>query len=224
MVLTDRSNPEDPTVKISRLVTATLAGLAAIPAVAFGHGSMSDPPSRVYQCFFTAKDDPRCVEAWTANPQALYDWTEVNIANAAGRHRELIPDGKLCSAGRDKYASFDRAVAWPAPTLRPGADGKYSLTWKSTAPHATEYYRVYITKPSYDQTRALRWEPCPADALDAAEDRETYRLADGRTLRLIAAPGHTPGNLVALIGETREVFSGDTLFCGGPGATGRSFS
>ncbi len=157
MVLTDCSHPEDPTVKISRIVTATLAGLAAIPAVAFGHGSMSDPPSRVYQCFFTAKDDPRCVEAWTANPQALYDWTEVNIGNAAGRHRELIPDGRLCSAGRDKYASFDRAVAWPATTLRPGADGKYSLTWRSTAPHATEYYRVYITKASYDQGRALTW-------------------------------------------------------------------
>jgi len=60
-------------------------------------------------------------------------------------------------------------------------------------------------------TRALRWEPCPEDALDAAEDRETFRLADGRTLRLIPAPGHTPGNLVALIEESRELFSGDTL-------------
>lgn len=60
-------------------------------------------------------------------------------------------------------------------------------------------------------TRALRWEPCPKDAVDAAEDRETFRLADGRTLRLIPAPGHTPGNLVALIEESRELFSGDTL-------------
>ena len=60
-------------------------------------------------------------------------------------------------------------------------------------------------------TRALRWDPCPADALDAAEDRAPYRLTDGRTLRLVAAPGHTPGNLVALIEETRELFSGDTL-------------
>src|SRR5690606_12365454 len=51
----------------------------------------------------------------------------------------------------------------------------------------------------------------PTDALDAAEDRDTFRLADGRTLRLIAMPGHTPGNLVALIEETRELFSGDTL-------------
>ncbi|MET9977783.1 hypothetical protein ABZ179_22510, partial [Streptomyces microflavus] len=27
----------------------------------------------------------------------------VNIANAAGKHRELIPDGKLCSAANDKF-------------------------------------------------------------------------------------------------------------------------
>lgn len=60
-------------------------------------------------------------------------------------------------------------------------------------------------------TRALRWEACPEDALDAAEDHPTFRLADGRTLRLIPASGHTPGNLVALIEESRELFSGDTL-------------
>ena len=70
---------------------------------------------------------------------------------------------------------------------------------------------VLVALRGVQPTRALRWDPCPADALDAAEDRETYRLADGRTLRLIAAPGHTPGNLVALIEETRELFSGDTL-------------
>lgn len=60
-------------------------------------------------------------------------------------------------------------------------------------------------------TRALRWEPCPAGALAAAEEHETFRLADGRTLRVLPAPGHTPGNLVALIEETRELFSGDTV-------------
>src|SRR5690606_12684803 len=63
----------------------------------------------------------------------------------------------------------------------------------------------------FHPTRTLQWPPCPADALDAAEDRDTFRLADGRTLRLIAMAGHTPGNLVALIEETRELFSGDTL-------------
>ncbi|MDP2326588.1 MAG: MBL fold metallo-hydrolase, partial [Dehalococcoidia bacterium] len=48
-------------------------------------------------------------------------------------------------------------------------------------------------------------------AIDAAEEHERWALADGRTLRLIAAPGHTPGNLVAWCEEEHALFSGDTL-------------
>ena len=55
----------------------------------------------------------------------------------------------------------------------------------------------------------LRWEPCPAEALGAPETR--YELADGRTLEVIDAPGHTPGNVVAFVHETGELFSGDTI-------------
>lgn len=60
-------------------------------------------------------------------------------------------------------------------------------------------------------TRALRWDAAPASVLVAAEDRPTFRLEGGRTLRVVPAPGHTPGNLVAFIEETRELFSGDTV-------------
>ncbi|MDO9445331.1 MAG: MBL fold metallo-hydrolase [Dehalococcoidia bacterium] len=59
--------------------------------------------------------------------------------------------------------------------------------------------------------RGATWEPCPRDAIDAADEHETWALADGRTLRLIAAPGHTPGNLVAWCEKERALFSGDTL-------------
>ncbi|WP_286961060.1 MBL fold metallo-hydrolase [Arsenicicoccus sp. UBA7492] len=46
----------------------------------------------------------------------------------------------------------------------------------------------------------------------------------GVTLRAIATPGHTPGGTCFYSAELGRVFSGDTLFQGGPGATGRSFS
>lgn len=48
--------------------------------------------------------------------------------------------------------------------------------------------------------------------------------ADGIELRAIATPGHSPGSTCLYAPGLSAVFSGDTLFHGGPGATGRSFS
>jgi len=63
-------------------------------------------------------------------------------------------------------------------------------------------------------------------------DREpTGELADGQelavaglTLRVLHTPGHSPGAVCLHAPEPAVLFSGDTLFQGGPGATGRSFS
>ncbi len=48
--------------------------------------------------------------------------------------------------------------------------------------------------------------------------------AGGHELAVIHTPGHSPGCCCFFDSETGAVMSGDTLFCGGPGATGRSFS
>ncbi len=60
--------------------------------------------------------------------------------------------------------------------------------------------------------------------------RPTTRSVDGdeldvagERLRVVHTPGHSPGG-VCLVGPDGHVFGGDTLFKGGPGATGRSFS
>ena len=46
----------------------------------------------------------------------------------------------------------------------------------------------------------------------------------GATLRVIHTPGHAPGAVCFHATELGCVFTGDTLFQGGPGATGRSHS
>jgi glyoxylase-like metal-dependent hydrolase (beta-lactamase superfamily II) len=46
----------------------------------------------------------------------------------------------------------------------------------------------------------------------------------GTELSVMHTPGHAPGAVCLYAQELGSVFTGDTLFNGGPGATGRSFS
>ncbi|NAZ86423.1 MBL fold metallo-hydrolase [Kineococcus indalonis] len=46
----------------------------------------------------------------------------------------------------------------------------------------------------------------------------------GTELHVLHTPGHTPGSVSFYAPSLGTVFTGDTLFAGGPGATGRSFS
>jgi glyoxylase-like metal-dependent hydrolase (beta-lactamase superfamily II) len=46
----------------------------------------------------------------------------------------------------------------------------------------------------------------------------------GTEITVIHTPGHSPGSVCLHVPEAGVLFSGDTLFSGGPGATGRSYS
>jgi glyoxylase-like metal-dependent hydrolase (beta-lactamase superfamily II) len=46
----------------------------------------------------------------------------------------------------------------------------------------------------------------------------------GSSLKVLHTPGHAPGAVCLYAPDLGSVFTGDTLFQGGPGATGRSFS
>lgn len=61
-----------------------------------------------------------------------------------------------------------------------------------------------------------RWDE---DLLDGTE-----LAVGGTTLRALHTPGHAPGATCLHVPDLGCVFTGDTLFHGGPGATGRSFS
>ncbi|PZG16693.1 MBL fold metallo-hydrolase [Nonomuraea aridisoli] len=49
-------------------------------------------------------------------------------------------------------------------------------------------------------------------------------MVGGIALQILHTPGHAPGAVCVHAPDLGAVFSGDTLFKGGPGATGRSFS
>lgn len=57
----------------------------------------------------------------------------------------------------------------------------------------------------------------------ALSDEEVLRVA-GEDLQVIHTPGHSWGSVCLYARERGWLFSGDTLFKGGPGATGRSYS
>ncbi|MFD3735303.1 lytic polysaccharide monooxygenase [Streptomyces sp. NPDC058632] len=138
------------------IVPLALTGLSASPAAA--HGSMGDPVSRVAQCFAEGPESPKsaaCRAAVAAGgTQALYDWNGVRIGDAGGRHEELIPDGKLCSANNEAFKGLDLARAdWPTTSV---SSGSYTFKYRVTAPHRGSF-KVYLTKPGYDPAKPLGW-------------------------------------------------------------------
>ena len=144
------------TTVVAATAVLALSGLGSGPA--FAHGSMTDPVSRVSACYAEGPEAPKsaaCKAAVAASgAQAFYDWNAVNIANAAGKHRDLIPDGKLCSAGNDKYRGLDLARSdWPASRLDSGA---HTFRYKGTAPHRGSF-ELYVTKDGYDPSKPLAW-------------------------------------------------------------------
>jgi glyoxylase-like metal-dependent hydrolase (beta-lactamase superfamily II) len=69
------------------------------------------------------------------------------------------------------------------------------------------------------------WEMTHADRKPDAELADGQTLtAGGVALRVLHTPGHSPGSCSLHAADLGTVFTGDTLFQGGPGATGRSFS
>ncbi|MFD8731308.1 MULTISPECIES: lytic polysaccharide monooxygenase [unclassified Streptomyces] len=198
-----------------------LAGITATPAVA--HGSLTDPVSRVSACFAEGPESPvsaACKAAVAAGgTQALYDWNGVNIANAAGKHRQLIPDGKLCSAANDKFKGLDLPRAdWPASPVKAG---KHTFTFRATAPHKGSF-ELYLTKPGYDPTKPLAWSDLEAKPFAQATDPA---LVDGSYVFDGTIPEAAGRQLIYTVwqrSDSPEAFyaCSDVVFGGGAGGAG----
>jgi len=69
------------------------------------------------------------------------------------------------------------------------------------------------------------WDAVHPDVAPGGELRDGQTIAvAGTELRVLHTPGHSPGACCLYLPDLGVLFSGDTLFAGGPGATGRSYS
>ncbi|MBO0983592.1 MBL fold metallo-hydrolase [Rathayibacter sp. SD072] len=76
----------------------------------------------------------------------------------------------------------------------------------------------------HDSDRML-WDVVHPDRAPSAALVDGQRIAvAGLELEVRHTPGHSPGAVCFVADELGTVFTGDTLFQGGPGATGRSYS
>jgi len=105
------------------------------------------------------------------------------------------------------------AGAMDAPALVSGRDW-----YEERTPLRLEALRRHgcppeVIEAQQDQAarHGYRWAPCPAGSVEAVADGTEFALEGGATLRVMAAPGHTPGNLVGWVEATGELYSGDTL-------------
>ena len=64
----------------------------------------------------------------------------------------------------------------------------------------------------------------PASSTDGVVQPGSSLSVGGHLLGILHTPGHSPGCCCFYDATSGLVVSGDTLFCGGPGATGRSHS
>jgi glyoxylase-like metal-dependent hydrolase (beta-lactamase superfamily II) len=77
----------------------------------------------------------------------------------------------------------------------------------------------------FDAEDRMLWDVIHPDTVPdrALAEGVTFEVA-GTTLTALHTPGHSPGSTCLYAPDLGTVFTGDTLFCGGPGATGRSYS
>lgn len=147
------------------VIACMLAAAATLPAV--GHGSLSNPPSRIHIGRFQDNPSSPQLPAIAAaievgGTQPFYDWNEVvNFHPGDSSYQQVvdyalsIPDGRIASGGNDKYAGLDLVRDdWPATPVSPGA---FTLEWEATTPHNPSLFRAWITTTDWDPSLPLTW-------------------------------------------------------------------
>lgn len=145
-------------VKVLYALAAAAVAVLAVPGTAQAHGALTNPVSRLAACGTegTSAGSAACKAALAeSGRQQWADWDNLRLPDVGGRDREVIPDGKLCSAGIDRYAGLDLPRAdWPTTRLTSGAS--FAFSYAGTIRHEGTF-KLYVTKDGYDPKRPLAW-------------------------------------------------------------------
>ena len=145
-----------------------------LTSLALGHGTISDPVSRIRSIYLEGPDSPDSASARAALALAganqYYTWNQVsqNIPNYADpifdtSYASVIPDGKLASGNNVgptglNFSGLDLVSNdwdWPAT---PMTVGPYTLNWLATATHDPSFFKVWITKEDFNHKTPLAWD------------------------------------------------------------------
>ncbi|MFD8075621.1 lytic polysaccharide monooxygenase [Streptomyces sp. NPDC059718] len=178
---------------LSSVVAGTAALLPlALAGPAAAHGAPVSPVSRAAACAsgsgqYVGTAACRAAAAANGGSRPFADWDNLRVAGVAGRDRQVIPDGKLCSGGLAAFRGLDLPRSdWPATRLTPGA--AFTMAYGTTIPHQGTF-RLYLTKEGYDPTRPLTWSSLASDPFVKVTDppvsggayRISGRLPSNRT-------------------------------------------
>jgi predicted carbohydrate-binding protein with CBM5 and CBM33 domain len=160
---------------LGALSVITGALLVTFPAQkALAHGGMTYPATRTYACYLDGREggqggdlnptNPACAAAVEEGGKTpLWNWFGNLLSDAGGRHREIIPDGKLCGPSPTFDAYNAPHPDWPTTTVQPGA--AITFRYNAWAAHPGTWYQ-YVTKDGWNPNEPLGWddlEPAPFD-------------------------------------------------------------
>ncbi|OQS27471.1 lytic polysaccharide monooxygenase [Chromobacterium violaceum] len=172
--------------------------LAGLSTVSWAHGTMEVPINRTYSCTKEGAESPKtpaCQEAKrVGGTQAMYDWNGINQNPPGDNHQSVVPDGTLCGGGQAKFKGFNLArTDWPTTNIVPDAKGNFEFIYTATMPHATKYFKFYVTRNGWNPNQPLKWsdlEPFGTyNGNPPLDDKQRYhmtmKLPTGKTGRHI---------------------------------------
>ncbi|MEV4640953.1 lytic polysaccharide monooxygenase [Actinoplanes sp. NPDC049548] len=136
-------------------IAAAATVLPAVPALA--HGAPTSPISRTAACAAGGErtGTAACKAALAANGRPFGSFDNLRVPNVAGKDRQFIPDGNLCSGDLPEFQGLDLArTDWPSTKVTAGST--LDVTYAGTIPHEGSF-RLYLTRQGYDPAKPLSW-------------------------------------------------------------------